>query len=164
MVYLRDTTRKLGQNPKLRADIWQGPGIIIKRFSDLLFEVKLQAKGRSKILHHDRLKPYTSSQVPEWLQQLHHSIKQQTRSSEGQIAAAASKAQPGALPPDLDTDPCGAGEHHRQGGADKNPLSSHSHRESDHVINDPRSEEGSGPPLAQRPQRKRTAPDRYVPY
>ena len=54
LVYSLDTTKKLGQNPKLRADIWQGPGIIIKRFSDLLSEVKLQAKERSKILHQDK--------------------------------------------------------------------------------------------------------------
>ena len=75
----------------------------MKTSSNLPFEVKLQAKGRSKILHHDRLKPYTSSQIPE----LQHTIKHQTRSSVGHIAAAANKAQPGAQPPDLDIDTCG---------------------------------------------------------
>ena len=42
--------------------------------SDLLFEVKSHSVGKSKILHFDRLKPYTSDSVPEMVEKLRNNI------------------------------------------------------------------------------------------
>ena len=36
-----------------------------KKLSDILFEIKTSLQSKSKILHFDRLKPYTSEIVPE---------------------------------------------------------------------------------------------------
>ena len=45
---------------------WAGPAVIVRKISDLLYEVKVSEK-KSKILHHDRLKEYLSDDVPEWI-------------------------------------------------------------------------------------------------
>ena len=39
--------------------------MIVKKVSDILFEIKTSLQSKSKILHFDRLKPYTSEIVPE---------------------------------------------------------------------------------------------------
>ena len=61
----RDNTRTVGKSPKLMSQIWKGPCVIVKKLSDILFEIKTSLQSKSKILHFDRLKPYTSEIVPE---------------------------------------------------------------------------------------------------
>ena len=39
--------------------------MIVKKLSDILFEIKTSLQSKSKILHFDRLKHYTSEIVPE---------------------------------------------------------------------------------------------------
>ena len=70
LVYMLDTTKTIGLSPKLKSDVWKGPCIITRKISDLLFEIKLGQKKRLKVLHHDRLKPYASQEVPDWAKQL----------------------------------------------------------------------------------------------
>jgi transposase InsO family protein len=70
MVYALDTTKKVGLSPKLKTDVWKGPLVVSRKISDLLFEVKGAPQTRTKILHHDRLKPYVSRDVPEWARKL----------------------------------------------------------------------------------------------
>ena len=67
LVYYYDSTRTVGKSPKLKSDIWKGPFVVVKRFSDILFEIKSHTLGKSRVLHFDRLKPYTSDSVPEIL-------------------------------------------------------------------------------------------------
>jgi len=43
-----------------------GPFVILKAHNDLNYEVQLDEHGRKKVLHHDKLKPYTGHRVPEW--------------------------------------------------------------------------------------------------
>ena len=40
LVYLLDSTKTIGQCPKLKPQIWEGPCLVIRKVSDLLFEVK----------------------------------------------------------------------------------------------------------------------------
>ena len=74
LVYYRDSTRTVGKSPKLKSDVWKGPCVVTRKFSDLLFEVKSHSVGKSKILHFDRLKPYTSDSVPEMVEKLRNNI------------------------------------------------------------------------------------------
>ena len=74
LVYYYDTTRTVGKSPKLKSHIWKGPFVIVKKFSDILFELKSHALGKSKILHFNRLKPYTSESVPEGVERLRKEI------------------------------------------------------------------------------------------
>ncbi|MES9883466.1 MAG: reverse transcriptase domain-containing protein [Sedimenticola sp.] len=67
LVYCVDTTRKIGRSPKLKRYIWRGPMIIVRKISDLLFEVKSKPKAKTKILHHDRLKLFCGQTIPQWI-------------------------------------------------------------------------------------------------
>ncbi len=75
LVFVRDSTRSKGLSPKLQPN-WRGPGIIIRKLSDLVFDIRLNQKGTSKILHHDRLKPYASDEVPRWVSNLQGKLGQ----------------------------------------------------------------------------------------
>ena len=77
LVYVRDSNKTKGLSPKLQAK-WQGPGVIIRKFNDLVFEVRINQKGKSKTLHHDRLKPYTSDEVPNWMKRLTNKLQSST--------------------------------------------------------------------------------------
>ena len=76
LVYYHDITRTVGKSPKLKSDIWKGPFVVVKKFSDILFEIKAHTLGKSKILHFNRLKPYISDSIPEIVQKLRKNITQ----------------------------------------------------------------------------------------
>ena len=76
LVYYLDTTKQKGLSPKLKQAKWIGPCIIVRKVSDLIFEVRSQQRGKSKVLHHDRLKPYVSSHIPAWIEELSSKIKE----------------------------------------------------------------------------------------
>jgi len=75
LVYRLDKLRTIGKSPKLKASPWKGPNVVIRKISDLLYEVKPSAAGKSKVMHHDMLKPYVSEEVPEWAAQLRLKLK-----------------------------------------------------------------------------------------
>ena len=64
LVYVRDSSKSKGLSPKLQPH-WQGPGIILRTLSDLVFEIRLNQKGKAKIQYDDRLKPYASEETPK---------------------------------------------------------------------------------------------------
>ncbi|KAL6463628.1 hypothetical protein MHYP_G00280190 [Metynnis hypsauchen] len=57
LVYAKDSTKKKGLSPKLQAP-WKGPLLVTKCLGPGLYQVR-DCKS-TKILHHDRLQPYTS--------------------------------------------------------------------------------------------------------
>ena len=59
-----DKSKVVGRSKKIDPDIWKGPFKIIRKISDLLFELKGKPGTKVKIVHHDRLKPYVSRQTP----------------------------------------------------------------------------------------------------
>ena len=74
LVYTRDSTKTPGLSPKLKQAKWLGPCIIVRTLSDLLFEVRSRQRGKTKILHHDRLKQYFSDEVPKWMLDLRKTL------------------------------------------------------------------------------------------
>ena len=67
MIYVLDSTKVVGLSPKLCSNRWKGPQLVTRKISELLFEVKASEKGKTKILHHNRLKPYHGDDIPEWI-------------------------------------------------------------------------------------------------
>ena len=57
LVDYRDSTRQIGKSPKLNPHKYVGPCVVIKKHSDLLFEICSKQKGKRRVLHHNRLKP-----------------------------------------------------------------------------------------------------------
>lgn len=67
LVYCLDSTRKIGRSPKLRSNPWKGPFVVTKKLSDLLYQLSGQYESKNRIMHHDRIKPYCSDIVPDWV-------------------------------------------------------------------------------------------------
>ena len=79
LVYFLDTTRVVGRNPKLNPDIWKGPCIVVQKYSALLFKIQANPKARPKVLHHDRLKPFVSQDLPTWVENYRKKILTQAQ-------------------------------------------------------------------------------------
>ena len=62
-------------SPKLNPDKWLGPYVVVRKINYLLFVIK-QNKSQSKVMHHDRLKPYLSNEIPDWV----HKVQEQALS------------------------------------------------------------------------------------
>lgn len=67
LVYCLDQTKIKGRCKKIDPQLWQGPFIIVKKLSDLLFEIQGKPGTKSKIVHHDRIKKFYSKSLPEWI-------------------------------------------------------------------------------------------------
>ncbi|XP_063961131.1 uncharacterized protein LOC135155571 [Lytechinus pictus] len=67
LLYYLDTTKQKGLSPKLKSAFWMGPCIVTRKLSDLVSEIKSQQKGKLKVLHHGRLKPFRSTDIPKWV-------------------------------------------------------------------------------------------------
>ncbi|XP_060758004.1 uncharacterized protein LOC132868818 [Neoarius graeffei] len=78
LVYMKDDTKKKGLSPKLQAP-WKGPFIVSARRGPVIYEI--QGAKRSKIMHHDRLKPYASEVVPAWVGRQRSHVLQQRQDS-----------------------------------------------------------------------------------
>lgn len=72
-MYVKDDTKKKGLSPKLQAP-WKGPLIVSACYGSVLYEI--QGLKHSKIIHHDRLKPYDSKVVPAWVKCLRSQVLQ----------------------------------------------------------------------------------------
>jgi len=55
-----------GKSKKIDPNIWEGPFQIHRKVSDLLYEIRFGKRSLTKIIHHDRLKLYAGSTVPDW--------------------------------------------------------------------------------------------------
>jgi len=84
LVYFLDISRKVGLSPKLRSDPWKGPFVITKKLSDLLYEIRGEARKKVRVIHHDRLKPYTSDILPFWVSPIQQSLVQTSAEVEEQ--------------------------------------------------------------------------------
>lgn len=69
VIYVRDSTKEKGFSPKLEAP-WKGPCIVKARCGPVLYEILTQRE--KKVMHHDRLKPYTSDVIPAWIRRQRH--------------------------------------------------------------------------------------------
>ena len=64
-VYLYNPSRKKGVSPKLQS-FWEGPYLIIEKLSDLVYKIQSAPSAKTRIIHHDRLKP-CFEKVDSWL-------------------------------------------------------------------------------------------------
>ena len=67
LVWYATESKQLHTAPKLRVS-FQGPYLVLDRLGDLLFKIQLDEKGKQKIVHHDKLKPYEGLYVPPWVE------------------------------------------------------------------------------------------------
>ena len=65
-VWLHNKQRKKGKSPKLSRS-WDGPYLILKKISDMVYRIQKSSKSKPKVVHYDRLKPYHGSSAPSWL-------------------------------------------------------------------------------------------------
>jgi hypothetical protein len=69
LVWFLNETRVPGQCPKLQ-NMWSGPCMVKEKFSDLTYLIVLNSKGTTRVVHHDKLKPYQGNHIPKWIQKL----------------------------------------------------------------------------------------------
>ena len=64
-VWLYNPSKKKGLSPKLQRR-WEGPYLIIKKLSDVTYRIQSRQRGKKKVVHFDRLKPYTGKPLETW--------------------------------------------------------------------------------------------------
>ncbi|MCG8033309.1 MAG: DDE-type integrase/transposase/recombinase [Candidatus Thiodiazotropha taylori] len=75
IVYVLDNSRVVGKSPKLKRQVWKGPFVVIRKISDILYELKGPTKSKLKIIHHDRMRPFKCNTIPQWVISLQQSLK-----------------------------------------------------------------------------------------
>ena len=95
LIYVRDSTKRKGFSPKLQAP-WKGPCIVKARCGPVLYAILTQRE--TKVMHHDRLKPYTSDVIPAWIRRQRHTVLSQSQDP------VAPLEQPPIAPPPAATD------------------------------------------------------------
>ena len=80
VVYLRDSSTMVGVSKKLTPP-WKGPFIVADARPPLY---QIEGKKKSRLVHHDRLKPCNDSDFPLWLQRRRHSLLESLPIIEGE--------------------------------------------------------------------------------
>jgi len=78
LVYVLDSSTKKGVAKKL-LPVWKGPFLVTGSPSAHLFHVK--GPRRSRVLHHDRLKPFHEEVLPIWIRRARHQLPNDVVSS-----------------------------------------------------------------------------------
>ena len=68
-VWYLNESRKEGNCQKLQP-LYLGPCLILKRFNDINYQIQTDAKGTTKVINHDKLKPYKGGNIPKWMKLL----------------------------------------------------------------------------------------------
>lgn len=74
VVWLLNETRHKGVCPKLEM-VYEGPYIIKHKVSEMNFVVQFDKKGKQKLVHHNKLKPYKGENPPKWVLQAKKKMK-----------------------------------------------------------------------------------------
>ena len=74
IVWYLNEQRKKGKCPKLQ-QVWQGPCVITQKFSDLVYQIQLNKTGKTKIVHHDKLKPHHGENNITWIKHTQKNIQ-----------------------------------------------------------------------------------------
>ena len=88
-VYVLDTAAVKGRCRKLNPT-WKGPGVITRKLSDYVYEIKLRQKFMT--INHDRLKLCSDRQLPAWVTNLQESLKSHSQAS-GSLASTTNPNQ-----------------------------------------------------------------------
>ena len=65
-VWFYNPKRKKGVSPCLQLPR-EGPSLVLKRISDVVYKIQKSPRSKSRIIHHDRLRPYHGEKTPTWL-------------------------------------------------------------------------------------------------
>ena len=66
LVDYANRNKEVGKSPKLEANKWIGPCVVLAVYSDLDSAVTHGPRSKVRILHHDNLKPHLGTTIPEW--------------------------------------------------------------------------------------------------
>lgn len=77
IVWLLNEKMNDGECPKFRKT-YIGPCIVLKVFSDLVFEIQLDACGDCRVINHNKLLPYKGDMPPKWALKLSEKLKKNT--------------------------------------------------------------------------------------
>lgn len=71
LVWLHNPKHVVGKTPKLQ-NPWDGPFVVIKAISDVLFKIQKSPHSKPKIVHYNRLKPFYSRQTisTKWIEKV----------------------------------------------------------------------------------------------
>ncbi|XP_022108295.1 uncharacterized protein LOC110988783 [Acanthaster planci] len=65
--WLHNPAKKKGVSPKLQCR-WEGPYLIVHQLSEVIFRIQRKKRGKMKVVHRDRLKPYTGEPLVAWIE------------------------------------------------------------------------------------------------
>ncbi|KXJ10888.1 Retrovirus-related Pol polyprotein from transposon 412 [Exaiptasia diaphana] len=65
-VWFYNPKRRKGVSPCLQLP-WEGPYLVLKRISDVVYKIQKSPRSKSRIIHHDRLQSYLKEKAPTWL-------------------------------------------------------------------------------------------------
>jgi hypothetical protein len=68
-VWYLDEMRRQGISPKLQP-MYIGPCLITKKMNDINSQIQVNGLGNSKVVNHDKLKPYLADSTPKWIEKL----------------------------------------------------------------------------------------------
>ena len=93
LVYYIDETKTVGKSPKLQKK-WIGPCVVVRKLSDLVYDLKPRLKANGKRRHRDKLKMYCSDQIPDWVQLVRKKLSPATVSRDSTQCSAEPAAKP----------------------------------------------------------------------
>ncbi len=93
--WLHNPQKKKGICPKLMHR-FDGPFLVIRRMSDVLYRIQKCPKSKPNVVHHDRLKAYRGPNTPGWLAE--GSVTCQVPPSPQSVAVESTTDRPGAVP------------------------------------------------------------------
>ena len=74
IVYLLDSSKIVGKSPKLKREVWKGPFVVVRKISDIVYQIKGHPKTKSKIVHHDRIRRFKCNSIPQWVLPLQQDV------------------------------------------------------------------------------------------
>ena len=80
VVWLLQEARHVGECQKL-VRIYEGPYLVIRKYSDINFLLQLDGQGKTKPSHHNKLKPYEGVNAPRWVMRARRQLSR-SRSSQ----------------------------------------------------------------------------------
>ena len=70
IIWLRNEVSKVGDCKKL-LPAYVGPFIVSKVYNDRTYKIILNASGKDKVVHHDKMQPYKGHSPPAWMANEH---------------------------------------------------------------------------------------------
>jgi hypothetical protein len=61
----------------LKRERYEGPFVVKQNISTLNFEIQMDRDGYSKVVHHNKLKPYEGTTPPKWTVNVSKRLKRQ---------------------------------------------------------------------------------------